>query len=62
MAVMKFIRESVKEMKENVTWLPFSSVQEQSLLVLVASTVFALVVYGVDIVTRATLENIYALF
>jgi len=43
------IKESWTEVTENVTWPAFSDLQSSSVLVLVASLIFALLVGAVDL-------------
>ena len=60
--LMQFLRESYTEMTDNVSWLSFKEAQDSSLLVLVASLVFALAIGAVDFVFNESLTNIYNAF
>ena len=45
-----FIVESVDELRNKVTWPKFSELQSSSVLVLVASLIFAIVIGAIDFV------------
>lgn len=57
-----FLKESKTEMVENVTWSTYSELQESSVLVLVASLIFALLIGVMDFVFRTGLDAYYASF
>jgi preprotein translocase subunit SecE len=46
----KFIVESVDELRNKVTWPKFNELQSSSVLVLVASLIFAIVIGAIDFV------------
>jgi preprotein translocase subunit SecE len=46
----KFIVESVDELRNKVTWPKFSELQSSSVLVLVASLIFAIIIGAIDFV------------
>jgi len=46
----KFIVESVDELRSKVTWPKFSELQSSSVLVLVASLIFAIIIGAIDFV------------
>jgi preprotein translocase subunit SecE len=56
------IKESWTEVTENVTWPTFSDLQSSSVLVLVASLIFALLVGAVDLVFKSGLDLFYTSF
>jgi preprotein translocase subunit SecE len=56
------IKESWTEVTENVTWPKFSDLQSSSVLVLVASLIFALLVGAVDLVFKTGLDLFYTSF
>ncbi len=56
------IKESWTEVTENVTWPAFSDLQSSSVLVLVASLIFALLVGEVDLVFKSGLDLFYTSF
>jgi len=46
----KFIVESVDELRNKVTWPKFNELQSSSVLVLVASLIFAIIIGAIDFV------------
>ncbi|MCX6193018.1 preprotein translocase subunit SecE [Aquirufa sp. A-Brett2-15D] len=56
------IKESWTEVTQNVTWPKFSDLQSSSVLVLVASLIFALLVGAVDLVFKSGLDLFYTSF
>lgn len=56
------IKESWTEVTQNVTWPAFSDLQSSSVLVLVASLIFALLVGAVDLVFKSGLDLFYTSF
>jgi preprotein translocase subunit SecE len=60
--LVNFFRESRDEMTHHVTWSKFSELQNTSIVVLVASLIFAIVVGAMDWVFNTGIEQIYKLF
>lgn len=54
-----YIVESWDEIKNKVTWSKLSELQSSAMLVLVASTLFALVIGAIDWVFRTGLQWFY---
>ncbi|HEX7015694.1 MAG TPA: preprotein translocase subunit SecE [Cyclobacteriaceae bacterium] len=57
-----YIVESWDEVKNKVTWSKYSELQSSAILVLVASTIFALVIGAVDWVFNEALTWFYKEF
>lgn len=57
-----FVLESYEEMKHKVSWPKYSELQNSSVLVLVASLIFALVIGVIDLVFENALEWFYNQF
>ena len=57
-----FFNNTVEEMRYKVTWPTFPELQKSSILVLVGSLVFALVVGAMDFVYDSSLEWFYNQF
>jgi len=57
-----YIVESWDEIKNKVTWSKYSELQGSAILVLVASTIFALVIGGIDWVFKTGLQWFYREF
>jgi len=56
-----YIKESYNELVHNVTWPTWSDLTSNAVLVIVASIIFALVVFGLDTVSNQSLKFIYSL-
>jgi len=54
-----YITESIDEMKNKVTWPSYKSLQNSSILVLVASLIFALLIGLIDTAFKNSLEWFY---
>jgi len=57
-----FVKDSVEEMKNKVSWPKYSELQRSSILVLVASLIFALIIGLIDLVFRSIMEWFYGAF
>ena len=57
-----YITESWDEIKNKVTWSKYSELQGSAILVLVASTIFALIIGAIDWVFKTGLEWFYKEF
>jgi preprotein translocase subunit SecE len=60
--VKTYFLESWEELKNKVTWSTFKELQSSAILVLVASTIFALVIGAMDWVFKTGLEWFYREF
>jgi len=58
-SLVNFVKESVEEMRTKVTWPKYRDLQQSSILVLVASLIFALAIFGVDNVFQFIMDNVY---
>ena len=56
---MGYIKDSYKELVEKVSWPSFSSLQSSTLIVMIASLIFALVVLVMDISFEGVMGAIY---
>ena len=57
-----FVVESYDEMKNKVSWPKYKDLQSSSVLVLVASLIFALLIGAMDYVFQNALELFYSEF
>ena len=57
-----FVTDSIDEMKNKVSWPKYSDLQSSSILVLIASLIFALMIGMFDFVFEATMEWFYKSF
>ncbi len=60
--IIDFVKSSYDEMLHKVTWSKFSDLQNSSVLVLVASLVFALLIGLIDFVFENTMSWFYNAF
>ena len=56
---MGYIKDSYKELVEKVSWPSFSSLQSSTLIVMVASLIFALIVLAMDMSFEGLMGGIY---
>lgn len=59
--LMAYFKDSYNEMTEHVTWASYAELQESSILVLVASVIFALMIGVMDISFSKLLEVVYTI-
>ncbi|WP_114778232.1 preprotein translocase subunit SecE [Botryobacter ruber] len=60
--IKSYIDETVEEMRDKVSWPTYSELQNSSVLVLIGSLVFALVVGAMDFVFDSALTWFYNQF
>jgi len=56
---MGYIKDSYKELVEKVSWPSFSSLQSSTLVVMVASLIFALIVLAMDMSFEGLMGVVY---
>ena len=57
-----FFRESYEELIERVSWPTYAELQSSTTLVLVSSIIFALAIWGVDLMFKTAMEWFYQSF
>jgi preprotein translocase subunit SecE len=57
--VVQFVKESYEEMTQKVTWPTWGELQNSAVLVLVASLIIALVIWGMDKGANYILDTFY---
>ncbi|PIQ21135.1 MAG: preprotein translocase subunit SecE [Cytophagales bacterium CG18_big_fil_WC_8_21_14_2_50_42_9] len=60
--VRRYISDTIEEMKHKVSWPKYAELQKSSVLVLIGSIVFAIVVGAMDFVYDSTLSWFYSQF
>lgn len=60
--LIAFIKDSYVEMTTKVSWPKYAELQNSSILVLVASLIFAIVVGAMDLVFNSAMEWFYNAF
>lgn len=58
--MLNYIKESYKELVEKVSWSTFAQLQSSTIVVMVASLIFALVVLVMDISFENLMKGIYS--
>ena len=56
---MGYIKNSYKELVEKVSWPSFAQLQSSTLVVMIASLIFAIVVLAMDMSFEAIMEGVY---
>lgn len=56
---MGYIKDSYKELVEKVSWPSFAQLQSSTLVVMIASLIFAIVVLAMDMSFEAIMQGIY---
>ena len=58
--MLNYLKESYKELVEKVSWPTFAQLQSSTIVVMVASLIFALVVLVMDISFENLMKGIYS--
>jgi preprotein translocase subunit SecE len=59
--IVNYLKESYNELVHKVTWPTWNDLKNSALVVMVASLIFALIVFSMDITFQKILEGIYKL-
>jgi preprotein translocase subunit SecE len=59
--IVNYLKEAYNELVHKVTWPSWKELQSSALVVMVASLIFALIVFSMDITFQKILEGIYKL-
>jgi preprotein translocase subunit SecE len=59
--IVNYLKESYNELVHKVTWPTWSDLKSSALVVMVASMIFALIVFAMDTSFQKILEGIYKL-
>jgi len=62
MGIINYIKESYRELTQEVTWISLEEAQKQTILVVVFTVIFSLAVFITDKTIQTMLDNIYRLF
>lgn len=62
MKIVNYIKESFIEFKDNVTWPTFSKLQQDTIIVTIATALLAIFLYAVDSSFASVLNVIYSIF
>ena len=58
---INYLKESYAELTKKVSWPTWDKLQNSAIVVMVASVILALVVFGIDFVIEAAMKLIYTL-
>ena len=58
---INYLKESYAEMTKKVAWPTWDKLQNSAIIVMVASVIFALVIFAIDNVNEAATNQIYTL-
>ena len=58
-AMFKYVKESYNELVNKVTWPTFPQLQSSTIVVMVASVIFAVVVLAMDVTFENVMAGIY---
>jgi len=59
--IVNYLKESYNELVHKVTWPSWKDLQSSALVVMIASLIFALIVFAMDTSFQKILEGIYKL-
>ena len=62
MQLLTYIKESFRELKENMTWISWEEAQKSTAVVALFTVLFALAVFGVDKVFQTLLKQLFQIF
>ena len=57
---MGYIKDSYKELVEKVSWPSFTQLQSSTIVVMVASLIFAIIVLVMDVSFETVMQGIYS--
>jgi len=59
--VVLYFKESYNELINKVTWPTWANLQSNTVLVVIASIILALIIFVMDVISRTGLELIYGI-
>lgn len=62
MNIINYIKESFDELNTKVTWISWEEAQKSTVVVAVFSTIFALLIFGIDKLFQLGLGEYFKLF
>ena len=62
MGFVNYIKESYKELTNEVTWIPLSEAQKSTVVVAIFTIIFAIAVFSTDKVFQNALDWFYKIF
>ena len=62
MQLVTYVKESFRELKDNMTWISWEEAQKSTAVVALFTVLFALAVFGADKVFQNLLKTLFQLF
>jgi preprotein translocase subunit SecE len=62
MRIITYFQEAFKELVYKVSWPTWSELQNSAVVVMVASFIIAMIIFGMDFVFENFMEVVYSLF
>ncbi len=62
MGMVNYIKESYRELKEEVTWIPFAEAQKTTVVVAIFTVLFAIAVFLTDKSFQNLLDRFFSIF
>ncbi len=60
-SIKKYVSESYSELVNKVTWPNWANLQSSTIVVIVSSVIFALLVFVMDVISKSALNLIYGI-
>ncbi|MFZ4560259.1 MAG: preprotein translocase subunit SecE [Saprospiraceae bacterium] len=60
-SIKKYVSESYSELVNKVTWPNWANLQSSTIVVVVSSIIFALLVFVMDVISKSALNLIYGI-
>ncbi len=60
-SIVPYIKASYNELVNKVTWPSWASLQSNTILVIIASLILALLIFLMDVVSRTILDAVYGI-
>ncbi len=62
MKIVTYVKESFRELKDNMTWISWEEAQKSTAVVAIFTVLFAIAVFFADKVFQGLLKNLFELF
>jgi len=62
MQLVTYVKESFRELKENMTWISWEEAQKSTAVVALFTVLFAIAVFGVDKIFQSALKTLFQIF
>jgi preprotein translocase subunit SecE len=62
MKIVAYLKDTYNELMNKVSWPTWDELQEGAILVMIATAIFGLVIAGMDMFFKFSMEQIYGMF